>query len=319
MKQEQASVSEREGQMRDIYYYSPPSVLSYNAAAPEQKDEADLEQSVPAAWNMKKRLRIALETFFPRTTPLSVLFLHVAQFEQSAYVEREISLYKRHQHHVTPGLLEQILGNARRVIRQVDPVLVHKDASAALLFPDTDQWSAYSILERVYNSISLLQSETVIPPLTHETTIFLGVGTYPEPCSSLESLLDQAGSIERSFTLRPVVTTQAQVVQPAMLVGTSGPQSASMSSPAKKSFPPATPFMQLPKTLPQRLRQLLPYQVALQFRCVPVGREHRSMTIAAARPLDAENLRHLQEITGMSIFPVSCREDELSTLLASGW
>jgi hypothetical protein len=77
--------------------------------------------------------------------------------------------------------------------------------------------------------------------------------------------------------------------------------------------------MKLPKALPRRLQQLVPYQVALQLRCVPVGREQRRLTIAMAEPLDSENTRRLQEITGMNIFPVSCREEELAALLAVGW
>lgn len=77
--------------------------------------------------------------------------------------------------------------------------------------------------------------------------------------------------------------------------------------------------MKLPTALPKRLQQLIPYQVALQLRCVPVGRDQRCLTVAMADPLDREKTRRLQEITGMNIFPVACREEELAALLAVGW
>jgi hypothetical protein len=77
--------------------------------------------------------------------------------------------------------------------------------------------------------------------------------------------------------------------------------------------------MELPARIPQRLKHLLPYDVALQVRCVPVGREQKRLTVAMAQPRDVESVRLLQRIAGMSIFPVACREMDLYRLLRKKW
>ena len=79
------------------------------------------------------------------------------------------------------------------------------------------------------------------------------------------------------------------------------------------------PFMQLPTRLPQRLKQLIPYQLALEIRCAPVGRDHNRLTVAMDHPSDVHATQRLHEITGMTIFPVSCEANALDTLLKNGW
>jgi hypothetical protein len=314
MKQEQLEMLACEEHMREICNCSPLSMLSYSVSRAAQQEEIDFEQLVPAAGGMKKRLRSMLDTYFSHSTSFSILLLHVAQLEQNYMAEGEMHLSRRCHYHAPPELLEQILANVHRVIRQSDSLLVHKGVGAALLLSDTDQWSAYVVLERIYNSISLLQSETVIPPLAYETIISMGIGTYPDPSPSLERLLEQAGNVERSLVLRPSITAQLRAIQAAEIAA------ATYSNELEeKRVYASVPFMKLPKALPRRLQQLVPYQVALQLRCVPVGREQRRLTVAMAEPLDSENTHRLQEITGMNIFPVSCREEELAALLAVGW
>jgi hypothetical protein len=77
--------------------------------------------------------------------------------------------------------------------------------------------------------------------------------------------------------------------------------------------------MQLPAQLPARLKQLIPYSLALEIRCAPVGRDHNRLTVAMADPTNTESIRQLCEATGLSIFPVSCDVPALDTLLANGW
>jgi hypothetical protein len=300
--------------MREICNCSPLSMSSYSVAMTEQHAEVDFEQLVPAAVGMKKRLCSVLDTYCSRATAFSILLLHVAQLEQNFTVEGKQHLTRRCYYHATPELLDQILANVQRAVRHSDTLLVQRGVGAALLLTDTDQWSSYVVLERVYNSISLLQSETVIPPLAYETIISMGIGTYPDPSSSLERLLEQAGNAARSLVLRPSITAQLRAIRAAEVL-----VKASSSELDEQGFHARVPFMKLPAALPKRLQQLVPHQVALQLRCVPVGREQRCITIAMADPLDREKTRRLQEITGMNIFPVACREEELAALLAAGW
>ncbi len=78
-------------------------------------------------------------------------------------------------------------------------------------------------------------------------------------------------------------------------------------------------FLQLPTHLPKRLKQLIPYQLALEIRCAPVGRDHDRLTMAMADPTDTNALRQLEEATGLSIFAVSCDLEVLDALLARKW
>ena len=79
------------------------------------------------------------------------------------------------------------------------------------------------------------------------------------------------------------------------------------------------PFMQLPDRLPSRLKQLIPYQVALELSCVPVGRDHHCLTVAMADPSNISALRSLRVVTGLAIFPVSCDVAALNALLRNKW
>ncbi|HCI80819.1 MAG TPA: hypothetical protein DHW02_14135 [Ktedonobacter sp.] len=91
-------------------------------------------------------------------------------------------------------------------------------------------------------------------------------------------------------------------------------------SPASPGSPaPSIPFLHLPTKLSPRLKHLIPYPVAQQLQCAPVGRDHHKLTVAMANPTDAEAIQRLNEITGMTIFPVSCEIEALLTLLAERW
>jgi hypothetical protein len=84
----------------------------------------------------------------------------------------------------------------------------------------------------------------------------------------------------------------------------------------------AVPFMDLfdmPKVLPPRLTRLLPRALARELRCVPVGRSSRSLTVAMADPTNTDSVQRLQDVTGMTIFPVSCDEDDLNIFITENW
>ena len=84
----------------------------------------------------------------------------------------------------------------------------------------------------------------------------------------------------------------------------------------------AIPFMDLfdvPKVLPPRLTRLLPHDLAHELRCVPVGRSSRGLTVAMADPTNTNSVQRLEAVTGMTIFPVSCDEDDLNIFLTVNW
>lgn len=312
-------------------------------------DEDD-NQLVPVTHSLNSALRSALSNLFPRSTELSVLLLHVSQLEHTNISPQTEVVYKRHRYHASNTLLEQIMINVQRAIREDDQLLIDTGKGAAIILPGVDQQGAYRILERIYHSVCLLQAETIIPPLTRETDIVMGIGTYPEPGQSLEQLLANAGSIARRQNLRPAITTHLWDTMPAretspedgkldddlkeeqyalqddtdtpahILVSTRKHAPDHNARPADASRQDsAVPFLRLPVELPTRLKNLVPHSIALQLRCVPVGRDHHCLTIAMANPRKLDAIHRLREVTGMAIFPVSCEVEALDTLLAKKW
>lgn len=294
---------------------------SWHEASREEQEEIDVEQIIPITPELNSRLRTTLLSFFPCPTSLSVLLLHVFQLEHIHIAPQSAVLHKRLRYHAPGSFLDQVLVNVRRTIRDSDQILAHDGTGAAIIFPGVDQHGAYIILERVHASISLLQAETVIPPLKRETDILLGIGSYPEPGSSLEQLLYHTGLLARRLTLRPAITTQLWSAKPTSPEETSSNRDQNNDNSLLFGQVPSSsiPFMQLPTRLPGRLKQLIPHHLALELRCAPVGRDHNCLTVALADPTDTHALQQLRATTGMTIFPVSCEITALNTLLANEW
>ncbi len=276
----------------------------------EQVDWAEDEQIVPIQQELVTRLHDTLNVLLPCQAPVSVFLLHIAQWERASIIPQSPPSSQRHRYHAPAGLLEQVMANVNRVMRVDDWVLTQENVGVAIVLPNVDQQGAQRIVERVYRSISLLQAETVIPPLTLDTTILLGIGTYPTAESSMEQLLYHAGLTARRFTLRPALTTHLWDTQTLLNHEDESTHDKGLSG---------IPFMRLPQAVPHRLKHFIPYPLALEQRCVPVGRDAHCLTVAMVDPTNTENIARLQDATGMTIFPVSCDLEELYTLLAKKW
>ncbi len=277
----------------------------------EQEKE---ELLVLAAPELNSRLRAHLQDLLSHIDTLSIILLHVSQVEPPPIVPPSLLPPRRQHYHVADSFLDQMMMNVRRVIREDDTILLQPGSGAALVLPNVDAQGAYRMLERIHRSLDLLQGETVIPPLTRETTILLGSGSYPEQGKTAEQLLYATGAVLRHITLRPALAPQPKSVSSF----TVREQKMSFSSDALKlpaRVNVAAPFMHLPAELPRRLKQLIPYHLAQKLNCAPVGRDHHCLTVAMANPGDKEAVHCLEECTGMTIFPVSCEEEELLALL----
>ncbi|GAC1645563.1 MAG: hypothetical protein NVS4B12_11740 [Ktedonobacteraceae bacterium] len=305
-------------------------------------DDEEKDRILPTPPVLNDILRTRLQTEFASTPSFSIMLMHVSQLEPIHITPETAILHARRRYHPSVSVVEQVMVNIRRAIRTEDLVYLDTGKGAAIIFPCVDQQGAYTILERVNNSVNLLQAETIIPPLTRETDIVLGVGSYPEQGPSLEQVLAHAGRVFHRLTLRPAITPHLWDTMPAgesplALHKTFGHSTQndldmqdimlSMSS-ASQSAPSSiggvfdaavVPFLRLPAVLPTRLKNLVPYTIAEEFRCVPVGRDHNRLTLAMIDPTDAEAISAVQRITGMSIFPVSCDKDALDVLLAVRW
>ncbi len=298
----------------------------------EDEDEMDCDKITPATPELTTSIRMQLSNFFPRSTALGILLLHISQLEHIHIAPQTAILHKRLRYHAPASFLEQVLANMRRGIRESDQILTHKGVGAAIIFPDVDQQGIFDILERVYRNVSLLQAETVIPPLKRETDIVMGIGSFPEAGPSLEHLLHHVSLTARRFTLRPAITTQLWNLTPNN--SEPGEEEAVVMSPqfqnthahdlTQTAARPGKvhsniPYMQLPVQLPSRLKQLIPYQIANELRCAPVGRDHHCLTVAMVDPTNGAIIHTLRELTGLTIYPVSCDITALNALLANKW
>ena len=291
-----------------------PLSPQYEKAIGEKLDP-ESEEMVPTSSTLNSQLRTTLQTLFPRSTPLSIFLLHTSQWERTLFSQEPELPYQRHHYHASPDLLEQVMTNVRRVMRADDQVLLQEHAGAIIIFPDVDQQGAYTILERIYHSICLLQAETLIPPLTLNTTILMSMSTYPEPATSVEQLLYFTGLPAHRLTLRPAITIQHWNASSTRIQETISKDGHVYTSTGQPGFP----FMNLPSTIPLRLQHLIPYTLATELRCAPVGRDHHCLTVAMADPTNSEHVQRLQHATGLTVFPVSCNLAELSILLTKPW
>ena len=279
-------------------------------------DEQGEEHQVLIAPDFWQLLYGTLRALAAQEQPFGVLLLHIAQLEQHYLLSDDNELIRQRQcYHAPPQLLEQVLANIRRVIRSTDQVLIEPGICLTIILPHLDRWGVPVVLERIYNSISLLQAETVEPPVTTETAIMFGAGSCHSPHTSLLHLLKQVNSTVRSFTLRPAITEQL----PAVRAPRETLPLPAVNEKERKVDTSTAPFMELPARIPPRLKQLLPYDVALRIGCIPVGRVQKRLTVAMVQPQDGESVRLLQRVTGMSIFPVACREADLRVLLRKKW
>ena len=301
-------------------------------------NDEDGDRLVPTPLTLNTLLRTRAQSLLPSCPSMTILLLHVSQLEDIYMMPETGVVRKRRRYHPSASVVEQILTNVRRAVRIEDTMYLETGKGAAIIFPNVDLQGAYIILDRVYNNVNLLQSETIIPPLTHETDIVLGIASYPEQGQSLEHVLANAGHVMHRLTLRPAITphlwdTMPQVERTVQFHNTftqktqtdEDCESSSSATPlATHSVPSSAhdtpvPFLRLPTTLPKRLKSLLPHEIATKFGCIPVGRDHNRLTLAMTDPTDTIALHALQAHTGLNIFPVSCDKNALDVLLTEPW
>ena len=98
----------------------PLSRLHQGAWEDHEENPEQLTEVTPATLEINSSLRALLENYFPRSTPLSVLLLHVSQLEHIHIAPKSSILHKRLRYHAPASLLKQILINMRRTIRSCD-------------------------------------------------------------------------------------------------------------------------------------------------------------------------------------------------------
>jgi hypothetical protein len=64
------------------------------------------------------------------------------------------------------------------------------------------------------------------------------------------------------------------------------------------------PYIAPPRRIPSSVRNVLSAEVMRQLRCLPIGRDRSALTVALADPTNKGILQRLEQITGLTIFPV---------------
>ncbi len=299
----------------------PPLSALHGAPGSDQDGPGDITPVTPATPELNCYLRSRLAALFPRTAPLSLLLIHISQLDHVHITPKTVVLHKRHRYHAPTSFLEQVLINVRRAMRNTDQAILHEGTGAVIILPDVDEEGAFGVIERVFHSINLLQPETVIPPLKRETDITIGIGSYPRPGKSLEELLYHTGCVAHNLTLRPAVNTPLRGSKATQHAETGMGQGLNdeLTSPTSDPHASGIPYLQLPSRLPQSLKRLVPYRLACELRCAPVGRDHNRLTVAMAYPTDTHAINLLQSATNMVIFPVVCDISALDAILSKEW
>lgn len=274
------------------------------------------EHNVLVSPDLQSKMNSLVQNFFPCTEALSILVIHMVQRD----VASSHFSQKRLRRHATHELFQQVLVYVRRAIRVDDNMILYGEAGIVIVFPTVDQTGMEIIAERIYRSICLLQAETLVPPLKRETTIVLGMGSYPDPAASIEGIYQQAAEIAHTLTLRPAMRTQLRGYDPQPTMELAAEHLDYWKSSILADMKGAVvPYMELPRALSHQLTQLIPYRIACELHCAPVGREHQCLTVAMREPSDHEAIARLREVTGLTIFPVACEENELNDLLRCSW
>jgi hypothetical protein len=77
------------------------------------------------------------------------------------------------------------------------------------------------------------------------------------------------------------------------------------------------PYIAPPQHIPSSVLNLLSVEVMHQLRCLPIGRDRNMLTVALADPTDKGVLQRLEQMTGLTIFPVMTDPGALEALAQS--
>src|SRR5437879_5363652 len=86
----------------------------------DQEETIDNDNVTPASPEMNALIRAKLEGCFPRSTPLSLLLLHVSPLEQVHIHPQSPLLHKRQRYPASARFLQQVRVNVRPATRQAD-------------------------------------------------------------------------------------------------------------------------------------------------------------------------------------------------------
>jgi MshEN domain len=240
----------------------------------------------------------------PATPAINRGAMQLTSFRQTARSDARHELALRSTRH--------LLDSLRVLVRKTDRVFLHDHAMYFVLRGSNQQggqivqarlWEA--LLWRVHN---LSEPEMLRP---HNMTI--GHSGYQEAQASIECCIDAARIVQLRYEWHSGKSRKmARHIEPEHPT-TLEPVDEELPTLARKL---GIPYLTLlPRKLPVSLQQLVTPTLAHELRCLPVGRERDTLTVAMLDPQNAAALDRLRTETGLHIFPVLTHPQALQSAL----
>ncbi|MBV9228733.1 MAG: hypothetical protein JOZ18_05405 [Chloroflexi bacterium] len=169
-------------------------------------------------------------------------------------------------------------------VRRSDLVLL-LDTSCAIVLPATPLIGAQAVAKRIY---------TLLADIEYELQILSGSAAWT---------LLQHWQTEQAL----IVVNKAVEVEAVSTLQSMAQLSQDLDT---------LPYLAFLANYPShRLLNLFPYDLALRYRCVPVGADRGVLTLATCQRLNQEVVLHFQEVTQRDIFQVRCEAGIIEDVL----
>lgn len=194
---------------------------------------------------------------------------------------QELSLLYVKSKGLSYSTLRRVAERAWKCVRSEDAVLLLGNAFLVLL-PKTPPAGAQAVAHRI---------EALLADKEYDLQVVSG--------EAAQTLI-QRTQVEQAARIKCI---RGPIESPLVL----GPQME-----RNKSLPYLAFLSQYPSP---RLLQLLPYELASQHHCVPIGAERGVLTLATYQQLQMDVIAHFQQIAQRGIFQVRCEPAVISEVL----
>ncbi|HLI87498.1 MAG TPA: hypothetical protein VKV37_02340 [Ktedonobacteraceae bacterium] len=200
-----------------------------------------------------------------------------------------------------------LLDNLRPLVRRTDEVFL-LDHSFYFVLPGANLEGGRIVQDRLWDALLWRVHNISVEQIVRPGTMMIGYSAYPQPQEEISECISAASVTRMRFD----APGERAARRAAAHESRSGDED--LPGVARKL---GVPYLSLlPRKLPEKVQQLVSPQLAQELHCYPLGRERDMLTVAMENPQDSKALARLREATGLHIFPVLTRPEELQTALA---
>jgi hypothetical protein len=230
-------------------------------------------------------------------------FIATARTEPCGLVKMTLQFSHKSSGPTRPSSSEEqsagyFLENLRSLVRKTDQVLL-LHTEMYIVLRGANLQGAHIVQERLWEAL-VWRVHNIEARILSPLAISSGYSAYPEPYANFEQCIMAAGINNLDFRLDGDEHEDARDDELPALARKLG-----------------IPYLELlPRKLPREVRQLVRPELALELHCYPLGRERDTLTVAIADPQDSQMFDRLRKETGLRIFPVLARPQELQLVLS---